>query len=65
MGYFCIKCVTTLARGSEKELGRTVVMAKRGRISKGYQKITANEFIKNPELYSEEGEWLDIEVQLR
>ena len=47
--------------GSGKDLYRAVKLS-RHRIATGYVDVPADEFLRNPDKYSNYGEWLDWEV---
>ena len=48
--------------GKGKDLYRAIKIAKR-RVPKNFVDVSAEEFLKNPELYSDLGQWIESEVE--
>ena len=50
--------------GTGRELMRAIIRIKYGpRVPRGYVRVSAREFLEQEEEYSEEGYWIDIEVE--
>ena len=50
--------------GSGRDLLRAIIdIKKTARVPKGYVRVSAEEFLRNPKKFSREGDWLDIGIE--